>query len=128
MRDLEVNIDKLRQAYQVSLDENRKLRELLAAHGIAHDIVPAQQSPSGVNFNTAPAPSTAGSSGYATQSTGYASPPTALSHVPSPSFPAHSPALTAPTSNMHGLDYEDVGIDFVATYGRTPYLSPPPNQ
>jgi hypothetical protein len=27
-----------------------------------------------------------------------------------------------------GLDYDQIGIDFVLTYDRTPYLSPPPQQ
>jgi len=33
-----------------------------------------------------------------------------------------------PPMNKQGLDYDQIGIDFVLTYDRAPYLSPPPNQ
>jgi hypothetical protein len=29
---------------------------------------------------------------------------------------------------QNGLDYDQIGIDFVLTYDRSPYLSPPPQQ
>jgi hypothetical protein len=32
------------------------------------------------------------------------------------------------TMNKQGLDYDQIGIDFVLTYDQAPYLSPPPNQ
>jgi hypothetical protein len=142
MRELETTVDRLRKLYAEEVDsvreENKQLKQLLAAHGIQYDSpATAQYTSTASNFGG----SVSSMSGRgASASTGYTSPsaqgvvPTMAvqpnqSAGPSPSFPQQSPApnaLQAPRNNIHGLDYDDIGLDFVGTYERTPYLSPPP--
>lgn len=124
------NVSKERDAFA---EENRRLKELLMAHGITFD----GPSPSGrPGFNSSYGGSSSGSvsGGYgtSTNSTGYTSPPT-ISHghrmsvSQDMSIPMNQPQQ-APHMNS-GLDYDQIGIDFVLTYDhQTPYLSPPPQQ
>jgi hypothetical protein len=136
MRELEITVDRLKKTYEVDVtqvrDENKKLKALLAAHNIPHEFNSPQQS-----YTSPSSVIGAGSvgSGYGTHS-GFTSPtnpnmPVMSMATSSPSYQQQistSGSLPAPRSNIHGLDYEDVGLDFVGQYGRTPYLSPPPHQ
>jgi hypothetical protein len=112
-------------------EENRRLKELLMAHGIAFDI--SSPSNNGIaHMGSSMYGSSSGSvSGYGSgsASTGYTSPP---------SF-QHRGSISQDMSHRHrshqtgaqldgGLDYDQIGIDFVLTYDRTPYVSPPPQQ
>lgn len=117
-------------------EENRRLKDLLLAHGISFDL-------SGPNGMAQMGASTYGSSsgsvsgyGPGSASTGYTSPPQSLQHRGSISQDALSQQplnmQSQPQQNVahqqNGLDYDQIGIDFVLTYDRTPYLSPPPQQ
>jgi hypothetical protein len=140
MRELEITVSRLRRLYQEDVenvrDENKKLKEILAAHVIQYDLsAPNQQYASTAsNFGG----SSTSLSGRASLSTGYTSPPShtvppmpaPYSSGGSPAYPSQPPPanpLQPPRNNVHGLDYEEIGLDFVGTYERTPYLSPPPN-
>lgn len=126
---------KERDAYKA---ENQMLKDLLQAHGIQYS---ALQSP-GHHY-------TSGSSQFGDSSTsldgahrgsvstGYTSPPSrSAPPIPgtsgsggSPGFDQQGQPQRFPLQGQnHGLDYDQIGIDFVLTYDRTPYLSPPPNQ
>jgi hypothetical protein len=117
-------------------EENRRLKELLMAHGITFDLSsPPNNGMSHVSSSTYG--SSSGSvSGYGpgSASTGYTSPPSfhhrgSISHDMS-----QQPMSLQQQQHAHqagqqsGLDYDQIGIDFVLTYDRTPYLSPPPQQ
>ena len=113
-------------------EENRKLRDLLAANGIQIDL----QSPTGPHGLH----SSYGGSSSGSISGSY--PPGSAGFSPTPPGGIHGQGQRAPISQQNlaqvpqgGLDYDQLGIDFVLTYGdtpqkyeRTPYLSPPPNQ
>jgi hypothetical protein len=117
-------------------EENRRLKELLMAHGIAFDLsTPPTNGMSHVSSSTYG--SSSGSvSGYGpgSASTGYTSPPS-FQHRGSISHDVMTQQSMAQQQQAHqagpqhnGLDYDQIGIDFVLTYDRTPYLSPPPQQ
>ena len=78
--------------------------------------------------------STGSVSGYGpgSASTGYTSPPTrgSVSHDGMSGQPLalQQQAQQSHHQQQHGLDYDQIGIDFVLTYDRSPYLSPPPQQ
>lgn len=124
-------VSKERDAFA---EENRRLKELLAAHGISYDFATAPQLNNfGSSYGESSSGSVSGGYGARTNSTGYTSPPTmqhrgSLSHDTN-NTPVHQqpqPQHGAPAAN--GMDYDQIGIDFVLTYDRTPYLSPPPQQ
>lgn len=113
-------------------EENRRLKELLMAHGIAFDSLSPVNGLQGFNssYGGSSSGSVSGGYGTGTNSTGYTSPPTA-GHRGSVSqdmnVPMNQPQQI-PQMNG-GMDYDQIGIDFVLTYDhRTPYLSPPPQQ
>lgn len=126
------SVTKERDAFA---EENRRLKELLMAHGISFDTLTPVNGLQGLNSSYGG--SSSGSvSGYnsGTTSTGYTSPPTmGHGHRGSVSqgdinMPIHQQPQQVPQMNS-GLDYDQIGIDFVLTYDhRTPYLSPPPQQ
>jgi len=142
MRELEISIDHLRRLYQRDVvqvrNENEKLKEVLHAHGIQYDL----GSPSSSQPYTSPGSLSLGASptgfGQTNQSTSFSSmsppnqqPSTMRILQGSSSFTAQqsaSKSLQPPTHNLHSLDYDELGLGFVAEYERTPYLSPPPNQ
>jgi hypothetical protein len=144
MRELETTVDRLRKLYAEEVDsvreENKQLKQILAAHGIQYEsaLVPSvPYTSTGSNFGGS---GSSISGRGATASTGYTSPSAhgagmtmpVQSNQPagmSPSFSQQqspAPHVLQPRNNIHGLDYEDIGLDFVGTYERTPYLSPPP--
>jgi hypothetical protein len=119
-------------------EENRRLKELLMAHGITFDL--SSPPVNGVQqISSSAYGSSSGSvSGYApgSASTGYTSPPSfqhraSLSHDGMNQQPLtlqHQQQGHQQGAQQSGLDYDQIGIDFVLTYDRTPYLSPPPQQ
>lgn len=114
-------------------DENRRLKELLMAHGISFDLSsPGNNGIAHMGGSAYGSSSTGSVSGYGqgTNSTGYTSPPT-MGHRGSISHDIgvnQQAPQQAPQQANGGLDYDQIGIDFVLTYDRTPYLSPPPQQ
>lgn len=142
MRELEISIDHLRRLYQTDVvqvkADNEKLKELLQNHGIqfSHLISsPSMQSYTSPSMSLGASPtftSQTGTSNYNSMS-----PPDHTSSTmstlvlqPNTSLAAQNSSknLQPPSNNMHGLDYDEMGLGFVAEYERTPYLSPPPNQ
>jgi hypothetical protein len=142
MRELEINVDHLRRLYQQDVvrvrEENKKLKEILQAHGIQYDL----GSPSSQSYTSPGSHSLVASpgsySGQTNTSTNFnsVSPPSQPATMQiisstTPSFTSQqstSKSLQPPPINVHGLDYDELGLEFVAEYERTPYLSPPPNQ
>jgi hypothetical protein len=114
--------------------ENRKLKELLAAHGIQYE----SGSPSNTYHSHSASSQFGGSSpglnNSGSMSTGMTSPRSApgLSQQSSmgstPSYDVQQGQQYQQPQNPSGVNYDQVGIDFVLTYDRTPYLSPPPQQ
>ncbi|KAL1636129.1 hypothetical protein SLS58_009978 [Diplodia intermedia] len=102
-------------------EENRRLKELLAAHGIAFD----SNSPSSVfqqmagsSYGGSSRGSVSGSYNAGTASTGYTSPPPSMPARSAPGMPMQgiSPQhnqLQQPAQT--GMDYDQIGIDFVLT-------------
>lgn len=114
-------------------EENRRLKDLLAAHGIAFDSnSPAGgfQHMAGSSYGGSSRGSVSGSYHTGTASTGYTSPPPSMPSRSAPGMPMHGIPPQQQHAQMQppqpGLDYDQIGIDFVLTYDRTPYLSPPP--
>ena len=125
-------------------DENRRLKELLAAHGIRYDFTATP-----IKFQREESGATVSGSGYGPSSSGsisgsYAPGSDSTRFSPTPAIPRqqmtpnglplHQPHMQSmaqlPSTR---LDYDQIGIDFVLTYdsqGRpmqvpAPYPSPP---
>lgn len=136
LKEVFSNTQKERDAI---FEENRKLRELLAAHGIQYD------------FGSTPNKFQRESSGYGASSSGsisgsYAPGSDSTSRSPPPlpgqqhygngvNGQPHIQSMAQLPSNR--LDYDQIGIDFVLTYdahgrpippARMPYPSPPPQR
>lgn len=115
-------------------EENRRLRELLMAHGISFDLSSPPSNGMGQVGSSTYGSSTGSVSGYGpgSVSTGYTSPPTRGSTsrdgMGGQPMALQQQAHQPNHHQNHGLDYDQIGIDFVLTYDRTPYLSPPPQQ
>lgn len=124
-------------------EENRALKDILQAHGIPYDVNTIGSAPFSSNSGSqygGSSTSITGSHTHGSLSTGVTSP---TRSGPS-SIPNQSSMGSPPTSDphafkqqavsqyqparQHGADYDQVGIDFVLQYERTPYLSPPPQQ
>jgi hypothetical protein len=116
-------------------EENRRLKELLMAHGIAFDSIASPSNGLAVNMGSSTYSSSGSVSGYGpgSASTGYTSPPSvhhrngSISHDMMMPQSMHAQPMQ-PNQQVSGLDYDQIGVDFVLTYDRTPYLSPPPQQ
>ncbi len=115
--------------------EVQRLKELLAAHGIQYDLnSPGHQYTSGSSQFGDSSTSLDGPRGSV--STGYTSPPNLVPPpLPaaggsggSPVFDGKQMQQAQQPMNKQGPDYDQIGIDFVLTYDKAPYLSPPPNQ
>lgn len=120
-------------------EENRRLKDLLMAHGIAFDLANSPNNNGLPHVGSSTYGSSSGSvSGYGpgSASTGYTSPPSfqhrgSISHDGMGQQPltlSQQQQTHQQGSQQNGLDYDQIGIDFVLTYDRTPYLSPPPQQ
>lgn len=113
--------------------ENRKLKELLAAHGIAHDLTTPTTTYSGMPGSFDGSTSESASSGFPhdSNSTGPSPSPMSGQRLNSPGT-LQSGSLAQLPSNR--VDYDQVGIDFVLAYDsygrpmRPAYPSPPPNE
>lgn len=104
-------------------EENQKLRDLLAAHGIQYDFsstpIKFQRASSG--YGVSSSGSVSGSYAPGSDSTDFSPPPlmpTQTHHVAqnrgSRSAPPHMQSMAQLPSNR--LDYDQIGIDFVLTY------------
>lgn len=131
LKDVFSNTSRERDAFA---EENRRLKELLMAHGISYDL----SSPSNTGmppvgsstYGGSSSGSVSGGYGPGSNSTGYTSPPT-MTNLPRGSLSGPAGQAISPQQVQQpngGLDYDQLGVDFVLTYGRTPYLSPPPQQ
>jgi len=121
------------------VEENQRLRDLLAAHGISYDFGNSPIKFQRANSSYGPSSSGSISGSYApgSDSTSY-SPPSLPRQSSGPMAPpsAPPPLPNQPTRNMaqlpnNRLDYDQIGIDFVLTYdsqARAPYPSPPPQR
>jgi hypothetical protein len=145
IKALEQEVLRLKEVFEQSTkerdayaEENRRLKEVLAAHGIQYDTTSAMQHPyhSANSQYGGSSTSLTGSHTKGSMSTGMTSPPSRgappMPHQISDTPPFEQPQYGAqyvqnPRPNQ-GVDYDQVGIDFVLTYDRTPYLSPPPQQ
>lgn len=139
LKEIFEGTSKERDAYKA---ENHRLKELLAAHGIHYSDLqsPSHHYTSGSSQFGDSSTSLDGAH-RGSVSTGYTSPPSRTAPpIPGTSGSGGSPAFDQSGNPMQqfpqqprpqpnlGLDYDQIGIDFVLTYDRTPYLSPPPNQ
>ena len=126
LKDAFTGVSKERDAFA---EENRRLKELLMAHGITFDSLLSASNVQnfGSSYGGSSSGSVSGGYGTGTNSTGYTSPPT-MQHRGSVSHdvPISQPQQ-APQSNS-GMDYDQIGIDFVLTYANPSkaYMSPPP--
>lgn len=121
------------------IEENRRLKELLAQHGISYDFgsSPIKFNRGNSSYGPSSSGSISGSYRGASESTGFSPPP------PMPGQPAQAHNMTAFQNNQmrnmaqlpsNRLDYDQIGIDFVLTYDSQgnpmnlpgPYPSPPP--
>lgn len=111
------------------MDEINKLKQILAANGIIYD----PKDPRGYRLVNSPFGSSESNRasdtfGLGTSSTGLTSPPNGQSQLaqpPQPQMGKGGPA-TAPAQQGEAMDYDQVGIDFVLTYDRSSYITPPP--
>jgi len=135
IKALEQEVLRLKETYgdicrerDALAEETRKLREILAANGLAHlldAIVPD------VGREPSSSGSISGSYAAASSAASRSSPPPMYGRLGSPS---HGNADNNGGTNNNGqrstapIDYDGVGIDFVLAYGRSPYLSSPHDQ
>lgn len=153
LKELFSNTSKERDAV---VEENRKLREVLAAHGIQYDVGPVplllKRSENAGSYGSggpSSSGSISGSYGPDTESSGFSpsAPPSSGMAVAGQSTTGHGAngqsMAQLPNNN---LDYDQIGIDFVLTYDahgrpvytpdqgmhwpeqRFPYPSPPPQR
>ncbi|KAH6638075.1 hypothetical protein C7974DRAFT_374673 [Boeremia exigua] len=106
-------------------EENRRLRELLMAHGIAFDSITSPINGLTVNVGSSTYSSNGSVSGYGpgSVSTGYTSPPSVHHRNGSISQdmmmpPAMHTQAMQPNQQVGGLDYDQIGVDFVLTLER----------
>ncbi|KAH7399371.1 hypothetical protein BKA66DRAFT_407147 [Pyrenochaeta sp. MPI-SDFR-AT-0127] len=109
-------------------EENRRLKDLLMAHGISFDLSTPPINGIAQVGGSAYGSSSGSVSGYGpgSASTGYTSPPQSLQHRGSISHdnmgqqPMHMQQQGQQTSShqQNGLDYDQIGIDFVLTLER----------
>jgi len=144
IKALEQEVLRLKEIYQQScrekdavIEENRRLRQLLAQHGLSYDFATTP-----IRFQRETSSYGPSSSGGGSMSGSY--PGTSENDFPSPASIAAAQAqnnAAAQASGMRGMpqmhnpniDYDQIGIDFVLTYDHPvgpmlagPYPSPPP--
>ena len=117
--------------------ENQRLKELLVAHGISFDLsTPTLNGMAQTRSGYGSSSGNGSAYGPGSASTGFTSPPQSFQgrgsgpqdHLGQHSLNAQQQGQQRSPHQQNGLDYDQVGIDFVLTYERTPYLSPPPQQ
>lgn len=121
----------------VVAEENRRLRELLAAHGIQYDFATSpikfQRESSG--YGPSSSGSISGSYAPGSDSTNFSPPLPGSGQQPNGLPPKQGPMQSMAQLPNNTIDYDQIGIDFVLTYdslGRpiqvpAPYPSPPPH-
>ncbi|EUC50972.1 hypothetical protein COCMIDRAFT_80851 [Bipolaris oryzae ATCC 44560] len=122
LKDTFAATSRERDAYA---EENRRLRELLMAHGIAFDLSGRPSNGMAQVGSSTYGSSTGSVSGYGpgSASTGYTSPPTrgSASHDGMSGQPLTLQHQAQQQQHHHqpqGLDYDQIGIDFVLTLER----------
>jgi hypothetical protein len=137
IKALEQEVLRLKESFATTtrerdavMEENRRLRELLAAHGIHYDFSasPVKFNRQNSAFGQSSSGSISGSYAAGSESTGVSPPPLPQGSTGSSvgASQAHSQHMGQLPSNR--LDYDQIGIDFVLTYdsrGR-PILPAPP--
>lgn len=139
VKALEAEVLRLKESFSFTVkerdavaEENRKLKELLRMHGIA---IPAYGNSTGYGRGE----SSYGDSSSRSTSAGYLmnqslSPPTTVGQGPTPPAVPDSRAgketSAGPQTGQYfqqqqGLDHDQVGIDFVLTYGGQRNTAPP---
>jgi hypothetical protein len=118
---------KEREAFEL---ENRRLKELLAAHGIQYETASPTTTYHSQSASSQFGGSSPGLNSRGSMSTGITSPPSrsAPGLSQQSSYEIQQGQQYQQPQNPSGVNYDQVGIDFVLTYDRTPYLSPPPQQ
>lgn len=112
--------------------EVEKLRAILAAHGIHYDTAAVPMLGNG-RLSSLPLETSYGSSSGSISGSYQPAPSSATEMSPPPlpgrqlvpGAPRQSVAQLPPQASVTGVDYDTIGVDFVLTYDRTPYLSPP---
>lgn len=158
IKALEQEVLRLKEAFSTTtrerdqvMEENRRLKELLAAHNISYDFGSSpikfrRENSDRGHFGYGPSSSGSISGSYAgTSEHATYSPPlygsTHSNPLPSVSPPHHQDSRRPSQVPDNQLDYDQIGIDFVLTYdsqgrpirtplGRdppAPYPSPPPH-
>ena len=140
VKALEQEVFRLKEVYiqivrerDTFAEENRVLKELLAAHGIVFNVASpgsALSGPPNMGFDENSTGSFNSSyGGVATESTHITTPPIGQKNANVCMPPPTSQPAIVDTSGMQSVlmtEYDQIGVDFVLTYDRTPYLSPPP--
>ena len=137
VKALEEEVLRLKETFSITVkerdavaEENRKLKELLRMHGIA---IPGLE-PYGSNNGFGRGESSFGGSSSRSNSAGYLmtqSPPTTVGQGPTPPPVPDSRAGKEMSAGpqyfqqRQGLDHDQVGIDFVLTYGGQRNTAPP---
>ncbi|KAF2707793.1 hypothetical protein K504DRAFT_458278 [Pleomassaria siparia CBS 279.74] len=102
-------------------EENRRLRELLMAHGINVDLSsPVTNGVGTSTYGSSSSGSLSGAYGPGSNSTGYTSPPTMPHRASLSGIAGHegNPPQQQTQEPNGGLDYDQIGIDFVLTLER----------
>ncbi|KAF1840022.1 uncharacterized protein K460DRAFT_381517 [Cucurbitaria berberidis CBS 394.84] len=97
-------------------EENRRLKELLMAHGISFELASPTNGMGRIGSSSYGSSSGSASYGPGSASTGYTSPPQSLQHRGSSSHDVQSQQPL--TMQQNPLDYDQIGIDFVLTLER----------
>ncbi|KAF2146464.1 uncharacterized protein K452DRAFT_323648 [Aplosporella prunicola CBS 121167] len=123
IKALEQEVLRLKELYTTStkerdaiVDENRRLKELLAMHGIAYDLASPPVGMGGTSSygGSSSRGSLSGSYNPGSASTGYTSPPAGAATMGiAPPPPQQQQAAHA--AQQQQVDYAQVGIDFVLT-------------
>lgn len=139
IKALEHEVLRLKELYGSSISdreavvtENKRLKELLLAHGIPLDSLQSLPAVRGMpaSYNGSSSGSISGSYRQDSSTAGFSPPPLR-------SQDSKPPMASAGQLPGQHLDYDQIGIDFVLTYdsqgqpqpyNRAAYPSPPPNQ
>jgi hypothetical protein len=147
IKALEQEVFRLKESFSTTTqerdafaDENRRLKELLAGHGISYDIAanPVTFSRQHSSYGPSSSGSISGSyrPGSESTNTNFSPPHMHSQTAPGATLPPSGQQRNLAQLPTNRLDYDQIGIDFVLTYdshGRPippagPYPSPPPQR
>ena len=153
IKALEQEVLRLKETFSTTtrerdtiLAENRRLKELLSAHGISYDFTstPLEFQRKNSSYGPSSSGSISGSYAQPSESTRFSPPRPGGGSVPDAHQQRLSPAANSNPMQQRNMaqlpnnrvDYDQIGIDFVLTYdsqGRpirvpAPYPSPPPQR